>query len=144
MYKAGVGELNSNTFHHMCDGRGMQSVVIIKTTTGHVFGGYLCAAWARSNGWIGASGSNIFTLKNNLGIPPTMFANSNSSYSAMGTTNGFQFGGDIAVDLTTNVNTCNFPQYYSDSTGKGKALFTGDAASGNFTIEEIEVFWCSN
>ena len=36
----------------------------------------------------------------------------------------------------------NFPEQYSDSTGKGKSIFTGNSDKGksSFKIEEVEVY----
>ena len=57
----------------------------------------------------------------------------------------FGGGNDIYVSnnyFNSNSSYCNFPHSYSDSLGKGKSVFTGDANNSNdkLIIKELEVF----
>jgi len=52
-------------FHKKCDGKG-PTVVIIKTTTGNIFGGYTNVNWSSSGGWRPSS-SFIFRLRPAIG-----------------------------------------------------------------------------
>ena len=141
LYRGSRDGFSSQNFHSKCDNQG-PTVTVIKSTTGHLFGGYNADSWDSS----GQDKTNpqcfIFTLTNPHGFPPTKFfyKSGRSSYCHSGY--GPIFGGasDIAVFDNCNSNNCSstgFPASYDDSLGKGTETFTG---ADKFTVSEIEVF----
>jgi len=56
----------ASDFHDNCDGKG-PTVVIIETTTGHVFGGYTDVSWGRDASYHSSSTSFLFQLRPNFG-----------------------------------------------------------------------------
>ena len=52
---------NSSTFHNKCDGK-YPTLIIIKTNTNYIFGGYITSAWNANNSNINAPNSFIFSL----------------------------------------------------------------------------------
>jgi len=55
----------ASDFHDHCDGQG-PTVVIIETTTGHVFGGYTDVSWSSDAGYYRSSTSFLFQLRPNF------------------------------------------------------------------------------
>ena len=51
----------SSTFHDKCDGK-YPTLIIIKSNTGYIFGGYVTSAWNSNNAFISAPNSFIFSL----------------------------------------------------------------------------------
>ena len=51
----------SSTFHDKCDGK-CPTLVVIKSNTGYIFGGYVTSAWIANNSDIAAQNSFIFSL----------------------------------------------------------------------------------
>jgi hypothetical protein len=140
----GFGAAN---FHSLCDLKG-DNIVVIKSTTGHLFGGYCSTSWDANKGNLFGVGeeapdSFLFTLTNPNGIPPTKYLpkeGENAIFQGGAIRQvGPAFGKDVWV-----VDNCNkvadnieFPSSFLDTTGKGKNTFTG---SGKFTVSDIEVF----
>jgi hypothetical protein len=129
----------------LCDRKG-ETVTIIKSSNGYIFGGYSTAPWDvdRHGRYTNAPNSFIFTLSNPNAIPPTQFllkdpANAVYHYHSYGPS--FGSGADIRIcDLSnshSNNYTC-FPGAYADTVGKGDATFTG---AKYFTVGDIEVFY---
>jgi len=65
MYVASKDGDRASDFHDICDGKG-PTVVIIETTTGHVFGGYTDVSWSRDRGHYSSSTSFLFQLRPNF------------------------------------------------------------------------------
>jgi hypothetical protein len=137
----------ASTFHSMCDNKG-ESVTVIKTPEGHLFGGYASVSWDitnnKRNRYQVGPGSFLFTISNPHKISPTKYSLKDPGQNAMGhfSTYGPMFGSgaDIRVDDGCNEkgkNAIGFPTSYKDTTGKGYHTFTGTSF---FTVEEVEVF----
>jgi len=62
IYVASMDGDVSSDFHEKCDGKG-PTVVIVETTTGNVFGGYLSVSWKYSGSYTGAPTSFLFQLR---------------------------------------------------------------------------------
>ena len=52
---------NSSTFHEKCDGK-YPTLIIIKSNTDYIFGGYVTSAWVANNNNINAPNSFVFSL----------------------------------------------------------------------------------
>jgi len=130
-------------FHSKCDNKG-PTLVVVKSESGHIFGGYASQSWQAIGAYIGADGSFLFTLTNGHNIPPTKYtiipSNANNLYGHPGYGPTFGSGHDLHIAADANANTnsySNLPHGYADSTGKGNNTFTGGR---NFKVLDYEVF----
>ena len=117
------------------------TLTLIKSTTGHVFGGFTSLAWARTGTgqYRLDSSAFIFTLTNPYGFPPTKFipwAQNGSAAHAIydGSLPTFGRGDDIRLD-DKGQSYCNVSfSYGPDTSGRGNSLFTG---AKNFQTAEV-------
>jgi len=147
IYRGSRDGNGAENFHQKCNNKG-ETLTVIKSTEGYLFGGYTPIPWTSRGNFAGDQRTFIFTLTNSKGIPPTKYSNSvhtqsiydNSSY-------GPTFGGghDISVWCgSNNTNYINFPSSFTDSTGHGRNTFSvnhNPYGTENFQITEIEVFY---
>ena len=148
LYRGTEDGFEANDFHMLCDNKG-KTLVLVKNTSGHVFGGFASISWVSSGGWKQAPGSFLFTLTNMHGIQPTKFPlkNENDTYAMCHSSDYLSFGDGSDLRISSNCNTkansyTSFPYRYKDTTGKGKSIFTSKANTSdyNFQVQEIEVF----
>jgi hypothetical protein len=132
-------------FHSLCDLIG-ESVTVIKSSKGYLFGGFSSASWDAVNKneqYESAPGSFLFTISNPHGIPPTKYPLKFPEYTIYhNKQHGVIFGQrDIFVtsDCNKHSNSCtSFPMAYADTTGKKPVYtFTGSLC---FRVRDIEVF----
>jgi hypothetical protein len=146
LYRGSRDGFAASNFHGKCDRRS-NTVTLIETTKGHVFGGFTPHACDSSNHGKGdASGKSfLFTIRNPRGNAIRKFAIKNSSCPAIYYSSSygpvFGSGHDICVYDACNTNTSNYTALggsYANDTGiDGKEVFTGEY---HFTVKEIEVF----
>ena len=139
-YQGTKDGFTASAFHSKCDNLG-PSLTIIKTNTGHIFGGFTSISWNSTGNYYKDSNAFIFTIVNPHNIPPTKYLITNSSAIYCGSSYGPTFGGGHDICITNNANQStssysSFPSSFLDSTGKGNSTFT----SCNFVVAEIEVF----
>ena len=127
----------------VCDAvRQGPTLVIVRSTTGHTFGGHAVAPWTSANAYTTTAGCFLFLVENPHNDAPTCFECKNTAHSthcnpAYGPTFGgghdlvIHPGGDAGLSYT------NFPNSYTDTLGRGNATFTGAC---NFTVEDYEVW----
>jgi hypothetical protein len=132
------------SFHTKCDNQGA-TVVVLRSNTGHLFGGYTSVGWASRGGYVTDNNAFIFTLTNPHGIPPTKYGINSINCAISDVANfGPTFGGghDIYVPQNSDVTNgyCGFPHTYLDTTGRGNNTLTG---SRSLLLTEIEVFKCT-
>ncbi|CAF4844872.1 unnamed protein product [Rotaria sp. Silwood1] len=143
IYKAIRDGFSSADFHRCCDNQGPTITVIQSTAGGYLFGGYTSVSWNSRQSYVhDNNGPFLFTITNPHGIPPTKYSVTIPEYSIYDHPNcGPTFGGGYDLYITshsqTNVNTCNFPHSYNDTTKQGAITFTGNK---NFQINDIEVY----
>eukprot|EP01100_Stratorugosa_tubuloviscum_P001121 TRINITY_DN124_c0_g1_i4.p1 TRINITY_DN124_c0_g1~~TRINITY_DN124_c0_g1_i4.p1 ORF type:complete len:273 (+),score=92.90 TRINITY_DN124_c0_g1_i4:95-913(+) len=138
IYKATRGEFRNSKFHGKCDNQG-ETMIIIKSDNGYLFGGYTSLSWQSYKPKIDVNSSArndpkafIFTLTNPHDIPPTKYIqlDQNDRYSIYDDiVYGPCFGlNDIIIytNSNSNQNTTNFGSSYNDSIGKGEETFTGN------------------
>eukprot|EP01048_Picozoa_sp_COSAG05_P019622 COSAG05_NODE_3122_length_2308_cov_1.486646_1_plen_138_part_10 len=73
LYRASEDGWEATKFHECCDNKGA-TVVLVKTSRGHIFGGYADASWrgfGERNISPSPGGAFLFTLRNATGMPPT-------------------------------------------------------------------------
>ena len=148
LYRGTRDGFGADDFHRTCDNKG-KTLVLVKNSSGHVFGGFASIPWTSPSSWEykQAPGSFIFTLTNMHGIQPTKFPlkNENDGNAVQHQASwGPIFGGGNDFYINPNCNTSNsasgFPTTYNDTTGKGSSIFTSSTSTIHFKVQEIEVF----
>ena len=81
IHKSTVHGFRAADFHRNCDNKG-ETLGIIQSSNGYLFGWWTPRAWTSSNSWVSDSTTIIFTLTNPAGIP-AKYANNNSQYSTL-------------------------------------------------------------
>ena len=136
-------------FHRTCDNKG-KTLVLIKNTSGHIFGGFASIPWANSGGRKQAPGSFLFTLTNMHGIQPTKFDlnDENVGYAVSHyDDSGPVFGNSGNSDGVYIQNNCNSNMdsnaafsVYKDTTEKGDSILSSSTGTNHFQVREIEVY----
>eukprot|EP01011_Urceolus_sp_BLP5_P005672 TRINITY_DN5602_c0_g1_i1.p1 TRINITY_DN5602_c0_g1~~TRINITY_DN5602_c0_g1_i1.p1 ORF type:complete len:169 (+),score=20.09 TRINITY_DN5602_c0_g1_i1:191-697(+) len=132
MYQASRDGFRSETFHRICDGR-IHALVVVRSTTGWVFGGYTSVGFRTGNGHYADAAAFLFTLRNPTNTPPTKFdlkdpsdPKAVGSYSARGPIFGGGLGDlCIATDADSKDSSCRLGDSFVDSTGRRVRTFTG-------------------
>ena len=62
LYQASKDDDSSGNFHSRCDSKG-ETVVIVETTAGNMFGGFIDASWTSSSGYSSSSRAFLFQLR---------------------------------------------------------------------------------
>ena len=147
LYRGTKDSSKSEIFQNKCDNKG-PTLCLYKNEKGNIFGGYASVSWKSEGNSLLASKSFIFTLTNMCEIPPTKFnpkINKNNLYHRddLGPTfyNDIYIYDEYLVKDPKSSAYSSFPEYYDDTTAKGKMIFTGNDNDDNyFKIKEIEVF----
>ena len=138
--------MTNTAFHNKCDNQG-QTLTLIKSDKGYIFGGYASISWKndQNNTYHSAPDSFLFTLTNIHNTQPTKFPSKNDNkeikhYSGYGPV--FGGGNDLGIyaDISNKGGWSNFPNTYQDILGRGKSIFTNDNNNAKFKVNEIEVF----
>lgn len=77
-YQASRDGFDSNAFHSRCDNQG-PTVVVIQSTGGYIFGGYVPTGWRSAQGYVYDSRTFLFSLKNPAGTKPEKLPNTGPS-----------------------------------------------------------------
>ena len=117
-------------------------MVIVRSTTGHTFGGYASAPWTSANAWTNAGGCFLFLVENPHNDAPTCFDCTNTGLAMLcNPSHGPCFGGGHDLGIFPGSDAAQsytgFPYSYADTLGRGNATFTG---ARNFTPEDYEVW----
>jgi hypothetical protein len=145
LYHGSRDGFGASNFHQKCDGKS-NTLTVIETTKGFVFGGFTPVAWDSSNSYKPDSSqkSFLFTVKNPRGSEGRKFVMASTAEAIYcGSSYGPTFGGghDIHVANGCNGNTSSYTSLgnaFTNDTGiNGQQVFTGET---NFTVKEIEVF----
>jgi hypothetical protein len=145
LYRGTHDGFESSNFHGKCDGSS-NTVTLILTTKGFIFGGFTPIAWNSKNEWgqDKSQQSFLFSIKNARNSEPKSFPLVNSKCTILcHPSYGPTFGGgaDIGLRDRCNENTnssTNLGGSYRNDTGlDGKQVFTGEQY---FQVKDIEVF----
>ncbi len=146
IYRGTRDGFKSDIFHQKCDNQG-PTICLYQNDKGHFFGGYASVSWKSDGGALKVENCFIFTLTNIHNTEPTKLPNKENSNSLYYDFNyGPSFGNynDISIgsEFRNNDSNTNFPKNYTDTLGKGKTIFTGNANKkvSTFKLNEIEVF----
>jgi hypothetical protein len=145
IYRGSDDGFGSADFHGKCDGIA-NTVTVILSTTGCVFGGFTPIAWASNGGHRHDSTkqSFLFQIKDSRNSSPRKFPISSTGYSiychsSYGPTFGNGF--DIYVADCCNQNTKSHTRlghgYVNDTGINEYQVFSGEQ---HFMVKEIEVF----
>jgi len=96
LYIASKDGDSAQDFHEKCDSKG-PTVVIIRTTTGNVFGGYAHGRWRSDGVWTHGTKSFLFMLRPYFVKYPKRHGNSYAFYGGSGYGPTFGNGHDIYV-----------------------------------------------
>ena len=145
LYRGTRDGMTCEDFHNKCDSKG-ETISIIKSDKGYIFGGFASISWGNSGRWQSAPDSFLFTLTNIYNIEPTKFPSQKKDKKEIDYNSDFGIAFGEAHDLSLYSDFIKrggfsgFPRSYQDTLGKGKSIFTSDNNSNLYKIKEIEVF----
>lgn len=133
LFRASENKYKASNFHSKCDGNN-NTVTLVKTKNGKIFGGFTDAKWDQSSSYKSGSNGFIFSLDNN-----EIYYNKNSSYNIYGVSGyGPYFGsGDFNISDNCKTNNSNENMGSSYENNGKKYPLTGYS---NFLVEDYEVF----
>jgi hypothetical protein len=150
LYRGTRDGFGASHFHAKCDQQS-NTLVIILSTEGYIFGGFSPAAWDSSNGTHKSDNTGksfLFSLKNPRNSEPKIFPISDRRYSIYCHSSlGPSFGAsnDIYIADNCNQNTSSYTgvgtRYKNDTGITNNQVFTGQQ---HFQVKEIEVFSISS
>ncbi len=148
-YRATRDGFTAQNFHTKCD-TVANTLTIIKSTNGNIFGGFTEKAWDSSSGYVIDPKAFVFSLVNNENKPFKALCTNGSSAIQCHSDCGPMFGNnstgcDIVIKSGSNVNQSGWSNFgssykhadYQYGTEKAKSILAG---SHNFQTLEIEVF----
>jgi hypothetical protein len=149
VYRGSREGFGASTFHSKCDGQS-NTLTIILSTSGCIFGGFTPIAWDCCGNYKSDSTTQsfLFLIKDSRNGSPRIFPIKNVSIaiycrSSYGPT--FGNGHDIHVSDSCNQNASSYTRLgygYTNDTGIAEnQVFTGER---HFTVKEIEVFSISS
>jgi hypothetical protein len=146
LYRGSRDDFAASNFHSKCDSHS-NTILLIETTKGYIFGGFTLVSWDSSSGTYkpdSTQRSFLFTVKNPRGTEGRKFPLTNSANAILCCSSyGPIFGShwDLVVADKCNSSTLNYTDlggaYQNDTELDGKTVFTGES---NFSVKEIEVF----
>ena len=144
LYRGSDHNFDCSTFHQLCDGKG-KTLVLVRSKTNTLFGGYATTAWHSNKSYSPAPGSFLF----NLDKQTQHKIYRNEGCAIYGHVNfGPLFGNGYDLHLTNNCNlnndsssnlgnTYSLPNNISYGTNESQSYLVG---SYQFVVEEYEVF----
>ena len=147
LYQGSRDGFLASHFHSRCDGKS-NTLTIVKSNIGNIFGGFTSAHWNSSGSWQEDKNSFLYSLinKENRHL---IFEHSSSNKYSIGSIKQygpiFGAGNDICIFDSSNSNTSSYsnlgntythPEYPFNSP-KAKTILAG---TYNFQVVEIEVF----
>ena len=143
LYRGSRDGFQASKFHELCDNKG-ETVTIIKTTSGYVFGGYSDVAWDSSITYKQSSKSFLFSLISPQGNNPIKMSlkstpHNHAIYCCSSQLPTFGGGNDILIADHCNANQTSYSNLNStyEAPSRNTNYFVG---SRNFQVQAIEVF----
>ena len=133
LFRASENKYKASNFHSKCDGYN-NTLTLVKTKNGKIFGGFTDAQWDQSSNYKSGSNGFIFSLDNN-----EIYYNQNSNYNIYGVSGyGPYFGsGDFYISDNCRTNNSNESMGNSYENNGKKYPLTGYS---NFLVEDYEVY----
>jgi hypothetical protein len=146
LYRASRDGWKANDFHCKCDEKG-DTLTIIKTSEGFIFGGYSDNSW-RSGSFKSSTRAFLFSIQSYAKLPPTKLnLKSGCQYNAIyaNFSHGPCFGSGIDLAIGSNGDLksgfTNLARTYELPFGAWNTFLTGKHGSCNkFDIAEVETF----
>jgi hypothetical protein len=145
-YRATRDGFTAQNFHTKCD-TVANTLTIIKSTNGNIFGGFTEKAWYSTGQWYSDPKAFIFSLVNKENKPFKIICTSGEDAIHGGSAHGpvFGRGNDIYISSDSNANRTSFSYFgasykhpdYPEDTEKANSILAG---SYHFQTLEIEVF----
>ena len=136
----------ATTFHRLCDGRA-NTLTLIKSTEGSVFGGYTSVQWDQGGYYQHDKKAFLFSFKNPSNVPMKMKVTDPRHAVIHSVSYGHIFGAghDLLVSDSSDKNTDSFMHFKSYEFPDGKngtegGKFLLGNSSHKFQAEEVEVF----
>ena len=130
-------------FHRLCNGK-PNTLTVVKSTTGYIFGGYTSVAWDSLGGYTSDLTAFIFTLTNPANMPLKLKIKDQAYAVRHGAYYGPTFGKDLVIENNSNykISYVRSDSYDAPNGKKGDAagrFFLG-GSTNEFQTVEIEVF----
>ena len=103
LYRATRDGFSAANFHSKCDGHS-NTLTIIKSTNGNVFGGFTTLPWSQITNYANDSQAFIFSLINNFGEPMKFDCKVPKSAIYFNSAYGPTFGGGNDIYISDNSN----------------------------------------
>ena len=141
-------------FHDACDGVA-NTLVIVKSNEGNVFGGFSVPAWDSTSGDFKADPTGLsflFVLNNSFGVPPTRFRLHDKTKAILCSAgDGPSFGEGCTLSVRSSYYRCSYVRFYPlfpsyvDALGRGVAGFvsSGDDDPRQFDVDSYEIWAAS-
>jgi hypothetical protein len=149
-YRATRDGFSAQNFHTKCD-TAANTLTIIKSTNGNIFGGFTEKAWNSTSGYYDDQKAFLFSLVNKENKPFKVMCRIGGSAIYCNPSYGPTFGGgfDIHIASDSKSNTTSYSNFghtykhadYQYGTDKAKSILAG---SYNFKTLEVEVFVRTN
>ena len=144
LYRASADGWTAAQFHAKCDDKG-PTLTLIKSTGGHIFGGYADKPWSSQGGYHSASPEAfLFALSCHSGLGPTkMPLTVPAKAMAHSSNHGPTFGSNVDLHVANNANsntesTIFIGGSYQCPAGQNAQTFI--TGSHTFQAAEVEVF----
>ena len=144
LYRGSEHNFECSKFHQLCDGKG-KTLVLIRSKTKNLFGGYATAAWHSNGSYSPAPRSFLFSLDKQTQQPIYRYEG-NAIYGSSSYGPIFGYGNDLRLYSNCHANTSSYsnlgstyslPNNISPNTNEAKSYLAG---STQFQVEEYEVF----
>jgi len=144
IYRASQDGFEASSFHSKCDNK-LNTLIIIKSTNGYVFGGYTEQTWNCIGIYKADPNSFIFSLINKTNKPIKMKNITAERAIGCAESYGPVFGIDLMIADKSNTNTASSSDLgssyihpdYTKGSNEAKSFLAG---SMNFQVSEIEVY----
>ena len=145
LYRASRDGFSADDFHDKCDNQA-NTLTVIKTTKGYIFGAYTAMAWDSTSKHKSDPTAFIFSLANPSNQPQLIPIKTHAKAVYCFDSHGPVFGGyDICIQTNSNSNNENYSdlgncydfQLYSPKTTQSQSFLAG---SREFKTAEVEVF----
>ena len=145
IYRATRDGFSASSFHSRCDGQA-NTLTVVKSEHGNIFGGFTTKAWTSKNVWISDPEAFIFSFINKEDKPFKVLVSNGGQYAIAGDSKyGPRFGGDIEIKSNSNTDRESFSYFsyhykhsdYSSGTGRAAKILAGSVI---YKTLEIEVF----
>jgi len=135
IYVASTDGDRAQDFHEKCDGKG-PTVVIIKTRTGNIFGGYTDVSWDSNPSWQQSSSSFIFRLRPHIGWYELKSKKRHAVLHHK--TYGPVFG--VGYDIMVSDNALDNQSSYVEGNTYAASKYTLNGGTRHFQVEDYVVY----